>query len=143
MILFDTNILVYVHNEWNVYHQQAYQLEADVLAGKIPAALSTQNLVELYSTITHPTKILRPLPVVEANKIIRDYLDSPFKIIYPNEGTIEELFELTSSADTHGGKIFDVFLVATMLSNNVDTIYTNNEKDFLRFKGIKVINPFK
>jgi predicted nucleic acid-binding protein len=143
MILFDTNILVYVHNKVSIYHKKAYQLEADVLAGKLPAVLSSQNLIELYSIITNPKKTLRPLPAVEANKVIQDYLDSPFKIIYPKEGTIEELFELTSSANTHGGKIFDTFLVATMLSNNVNTIYTNNEKDFLRFREIKVINPFK
>jgi predicted nucleic acid-binding protein len=42
-----------------------------------------------------------------------------------------------------GQRIFDVFLVATMMDNQVRTLYTQNTKDFSRFTDIQAINPFE
>ena len=39
--------------------------------------------------------------------------------------------------------IWDTPIMETMKENNVYAIVTENEKDFKRIKGIKVINPFK
>jgi len=38
---------------------------------------------------------------------------------------------------------YDALLVATMKRNGIKKIITENEKDFLEFKGIKTINPFR
>jgi predicted nucleic acid-binding protein len=143
MILFDTNILVYVHNKASPNHLKAFQLESKVLNGELAAAVSAQNLLEFYATVTNPAKMVRPLPVEEANKIIKDYLRSPFQIIYPKSGDLEKAFELATRTKALSRKIFDVFLVATMLSNGVGTIYTQNEKDFRIFNEIRVVNPFE
>ena len=38
---------------------------------------------------------------------------------------------------------WDAKLAATMISNNIKKIYTENTKDFDKIKGIKAINPFE
>ena len=83
-----------------------------------------------------------PLSAQEANRVIRDYLDSPFQIIYPQKEDINTALYFAQERKIKGRKIFDLYLIATMLSNGVDTIYTANDKDFKIFKEIKAVNPF-
>jgi predicted nucleic acid-binding protein len=39
-------------------------------------------------------------------------------------------------------KIFDLYLVATMLSHEITSLTTDNERDFIKVHEIKVFNPF-
>ena len=142
MILFDTNILVYVHNRVSPYHKTAYLLETQVLEGKLQAAISTQNILEFYSTVTSPQKINLPLSPQEAGRVIHDYLASPFQIIHPHAGDFNRALYFSRERKITGRKIFDLYLIASMLSNGIDTIYTANDKDFRDFPQIKAINPF-
>lgn len=142
MVLFDTNILVYVHNHASPYHRTAYSLEAEVLKRSLSAAISIQNLLEFYSTATNPKLLTMPLTAQQAKQVIHDYLNSAFQLIYPREDDLYTTLELASKRDVKGRKVFDVHLVATMLSNGISTIYTGNDKDFKMFKEIKVVNPF-
>jgi len=142
MILFDTNILVYVHNRVSPYHKTAYLLETQVLEGKLQAAISTQNILEFYSTVTSPQKINLPLSPQEAGRVIHDYLASPFQIIHPHAGDFDRALYFSIERKIKGRKIFDLYLIATMLSNGIETIYTANDKDFRIFKEINAINPF-
>ena len=142
MILFDTNILVYVHNRVSPYHKIAYLLETEVLKGKLSAAIATQNILEFYSTITNSQKLNLPLSPQEAGRVIRDYLASPFQIIHPHAGDFDKALYFAIERKIKGRKIFDLYLVATMLSNGIETIYTANDKDFKDFSEIKAVNPF-
>lgn len=143
MILFDTNVLVYVHNKASPNHQKAYQLESEVLNGKIPAAISVQNLLEFYATITNSLRVTKPLKPQEAKEVISDYLKSPFQIIHPKPSDIEKTIEIATKRNISGARIFDIQLVVTMITDGIDTIYTGNEKHFKMFNEIKVVNPFK
>ena len=58
------------------------------------------------------------------------------------ETTVTRMLNLLGSRSVRSGKIFDVFLVATMLDNGVRRIYTENIDDFERIDGIEAINPF-
>lgn len=62
-------------------------------------------------------------------------------MIYPGPELIEIMIDLLKRHKITKQKIFDLQLVATMLSNGVNQIYTYNKKDFLKFKEIKVFNP--
>ena len=42
-----------------------------------------------------------------------------------------------------GIMFFDAQIVGTMLSRDIDRLYTANEGDFSRSKEIQVVNPFK
>lgn len=142
MILFDTNILVYVHNRVSPFHKTAYLLETQVLKGKLQAAISTQNILEFYSTVTNPQKINLPLIPQEAGRVIHDYLASPFQIINPHAGDFDRALYFSIERKIKGRRVFDLYLIATMLSNGIDTIYTANDKDFKDFSEIRAVNPF-
>ena len=57
------------------------------------------------------------------------------------ETTLERLLGLLERHPVTEQRIFDAFLVATMLDNEVRTIYTQNVKDFQGYPEIQVINP--
>lgn len=142
-ILFDTNILVYAHNLDSPYHLKAISLVKAATEGVLEAVLAQQNLLEFYSIITDPKRVSKPLPPNEAAGLVKDYLNSPFEIIFPHQESLKSAFFLDK--DSKGGEIFDTFLVATMLSNNVKSIVTVNTKDFKSFSGIKIfgLNEFE
>lgn len=136
-ILFDTNILVYAHNLDSPYHLKAISLVRAAIEGVLEAVLAQQNLLEFYAVITDPKRVSKPLSPKEASSLVKDYLNSPFKIIFPDKETLKIAFSFDE--DSKGGEIFDTFLVATMLSNNIKSIVTLNTKDFTPFPGIKII----
>jgi len=141
-ILFDSNILVYAHNLDSPFYKQARDLHQRVIYGGLKAAVAIQNLLEFYSVITNPGIVESAKPTDEAKNLCLNYLIY-FEVIYPKEIVFNTTLTLGQQKKVIGRKIFDVYLVATMLSNGIDTIYTNNEKHFEIFKEIKAINPFK
>ena len=73
-------------------------------------------------------------------KIVNQYLSSPFEIIYPNLSTNKIMVELLKKKGLTNGRIFDVYLIATMLSNEIKYIVTANVKDFREFESISVLD---
>lgn len=139
-VLVDTNILVYAHNQDSLFHSQALHLIHLVLAGEIKGILTEQNLLEFYAIITDPRRVTNPLATTEALKLINNYLNSPFEIILPTKDSMEIILSLCKQKKICGSQIFDAFLVATMLSNQVKTIITLNVKDFMHFIQIEIID---
>lgn len=64
------------------------------------------------------------------------------EIIYPRFDTYHIALELIKKYHLKSDQVFDGYLAATALSNGIDTIATDNVKDFKKFKEIKVKNPF-
>lgn len=71
------------------------------------------------------------------------YKSGFFKIIRPLPQTFGVFLKLISGKNVKKGKIFDFYLAAAALSNNIKTVCTENEKDFKNIEGLKIINPFK
>ncbi len=47
-VLFDTNILVYAHDESSIYHLDSADLLTLAIENKIQGVLAEQNIVELF-----------------------------------------------------------------------------------------------
>ncbi len=137
-LLLDSNVLVYAHNEDSLFHSQAIELIAKVIKGEIFGSLASQNLLEFYSIITDKRRLTNPISPKLATELIDQYLSSPFEIIYPNINTNKIMAGLLKKSQIKDGQIFDVFLIATMLSNNIRNIVTANAADFEKFDGISV-----
>lgn len=138
-LLLDSNVLVYAHNEDSLLHSQALKLITGIIKGEIFGILSSQNLLEFYSIITDKRRLTNPITPKLAIELVNQYLSSPFGIIYPNLNTNKIMVELLKKNQVKDGQIFDVFLIATMLSNNINHIITANIKDFKKFAGISVL----
>lgn len=139
-ILFDTNVLIYAHNQSASLHKIALNLVKEVIREKIRGTLAAQNLIEFYSIITNPKRIENPLEPDLASDLIKHYLNSPFEIISPKEQTLEVLATLLAKSKIKGAGVFDAYLVATMVSNQITKVLTANIKDFEVFENIKIVD---
>ncbi len=137
--LFDTNILVYAYNTASPY----YHLARDLFEEVDDIYITQQNLVELYAIVTDRKRIEFPISQKEATALIKFYQSSDFTLLHPTSQTLVHLLSLLDLVNIKNKEIFDTFLVATMLSHNIHTVFTHNVKDFQKFEGIEVINPFK
>lgn len=144
LCLLDTNILVYATDIDSPFYQKDKDVRDNTHRGRIKGCVALQVLTEFYSVVTNPRKNKKPLSPVQARKEIENYLKSPtiFKI-FIKATTIEKMVELAEKYETKGQNVYDLQLTATMLDNGVRKIYTANEKDFVIFKEIETVNPFK
>lgn len=139
-LLLDSNILVYAHNEDSLFHSQAIKLVTEVIRGEIFGSLASQNLLEFYSVITDKKRLSNPISPKLASELVNQYLLSSFEIIYPNLNTNKIMVELLKKNGFKDGRVFDVFLIATMLSNNISRIATANVDDFKKFDGVSILD---
>ncbi len=138
MILIDTNILVYAYDDFEKEkREKCSQILDGVFSGKIKACVSNQILAELFFVLTRNMK--KPLDSETAQQIVDSIIGSEkwSKINYDYK-TIKNAIELVKR---FGVSIWDGVIAATMIENNVFTIYTENEKDFEKVRGIEAINP--
>jgi predicted nucleic acid-binding protein len=140
--LIDANVLVYAINENVKQHAAALKLVESGLNEEIPLCFTPQVFSEFFATVTNPKQITNVLSREKAISEIEDYfLKGKCDIVFVHRGTQDKIIELLKKYAVSAQDIFDLQLVATMLSNNISRIYTYNEKDFARYSEIEVLNP--
>ena len=142
MILLDTNVLVHATGARSLQHANAKELRDQAAGGQFDACIAAQILTEFYAVVTDPRRFQPALTPSQAQRELRTYLSSPLKLIVPMETTVARMLNLLGSRSVKAGRIFDIFLAATMLDNGVQRIYTENLRDFQGIAGIEAINPF-
>ncbi len=97
--------------------------------------VSGQILVELYNSLTRKLAV----PAGSASKIVESFILSNnwLKINY-NENTIKTALR---SSLAFKAPFLDTLIAETMKEPGLNTIITENEKDFIRMPGMKVVNP--
>ena len=142
-VLLDTNILVYATFKDSILYKQAREIRDKALRGEIKACLSPQILAEFYSVVTNSKRVTNPLTPKEAREVVELYFSTlHISKILMKRTTIQRTVKLAEKYKIKGQSIFDTQLIATMLDNGIKRIYTNNEKDFKKFREIEAINPF-
>jgi len=143
--LLDTNILVYANNEDSPFHGICKAIVERAVNGETRAAVSVQNLIELYAVITDKKRVEHPLSPAKAAELVNFYKDQHnIQIIAPTVRTLETLTGLIKEHKPKAQSVFDLFIVATMMDNGVQAIYTVNSDHFKPFApAIKTINPIK
>lgn len=141
-ILIDTNLLVYSYEKFPSDDKKCgvcRDIVLDCFRGKIKLAVSNQILAEFFHVITSKSEY--PLDRVEAQRLILLIVASSrwSKVNYTAH-TVVKAMEFSSR---FGVSVWDSIIAATMIENNIFTLYTENEKDFLKIPGIRVINPLK
>lgn len=139
IIFIDTNILIYAYEEAvETKNKTCFNLIQECLLGKRKLALSNQTISEFIYVASK--KISKPLETERIRKIVRwiNNYHGYIKLNY-TANTTEKALELVDTYKTH---YWDALIAATMLENNITTIYTENIKDFGKIKEIRVINPF-
>jgi|SRR5579872_290743 len=143
-ILLDTNILVYAHIQDSRHHRSASSILIASLAGPLNAFVSNQNILEFYSVMTNPRKILRPSPKIsEVHDICKDLWQSKkLGKLFARGNATFEVIRLSREKNIRGPQIFDCLLAVTAIQNKIDVIWTENVGDFDLFKeSIEIENP--
>ncbi len=139
MISLDTNILVYSVDELSPFHNQAKSFLTKLINDSKRFALTWQVLMEFYAVVTSAGKKMK-VPSENAWKFVESLLESgKVELIYPNKDTNKFLKQILTKKKCVGSKIFDLFLAATLLSNEVNTLVTENIKDFSGISSFKVM----
>jgi predicted nucleic acid-binding protein len=98
-----------------------------------------QNLCEFFFVVTE--KVERPLVLKRAERIIQAILTVPrWQVLDRGEATVLRAIELVRNKRV---PFWDALIAATMLENRVDTILTENTRDFRKVSGVRAINPFR
>ena len=138
----DANILLYAVNKDSVFHPQAKAfIESCAESDKI-WYLFWPVIHAFIRISTHPKIMPVPLTSAEAVSIIQQLLDLPnVQTIGDNEPIFWAIYKAEiETGHLRGNQISDALIVSIMKANGIGTIYSR-DRDFLRFKGIKVIDP--
>jgi len=136
-MLVDTNILVYAVNSASPKQKMAQYFLQDQ---KSHLFVAHQNICEALRVLTHP-KFFHPM--TERNAIAAiTRIASVLTIVSPDLGTIDITLALILKYQITSNMIFDAYLTATGLTNDIAVIATDNERHFRIFKEIMVFNPF-
>ncbi|OGG24214.1 hypothetical protein A3A79_03430 [Candidatus Gottesmanbacteria bacterium RIFCSPLOWO2_01_FULL_43_11b] len=137
-MLVDSNIIVYAINTSSPKHKRAQEF---CQQKKSNLVVTHQNVLESLRVLTHP-KFSHPMAARSALRAVNAIV-SAFSLITPLYETLEITQMFMKEHSLVADKIFDAYLVATMLTHGITEIATDNERDFALYRGIKVVNPFR
>ena len=141
MIAIDTNVLVYALQPMAPQHGVALSLVHDLATGPAPWGLPFPCIGELFRVVTHRT--FRPsVPVAGVWHNLETLLASPtIQLLTPTTRHVALLKEVIEDGGATGNLIFDAQIATLCIEYGVREILTA-DKDFRRFSGLKVTDPF-
>ena len=138
----DANVLLYASDAASPRHQRALEVIDAVAAGPELTYLFWPTIMAYLRIATHPAIFDHPLPAQTAIDNVGALLSRPNVRAPGEQPTFWPRFRsVASDAAPTGNLVPDAHLVALMLENEVRTIWTH-DRDYRRFKGIKVRDPF-
>lgn len=142
MIALDTNILVYARREETPHHAQAKKLLIDFAEGDALWALPWPCIYEFVRVVTHPRVFDPPTELESALEDLDSLLQSP-SLTLLQEGPRHASFmqRLLKAGQAAGNLAHDAHIAALVLEHGVSELWTA-DRDFARFPGIRVHNPF-
>lgn len=137
----DANVLVYALDADAPQHAAARALLETARDGSTTLYVTSQILCEFYSIVTNVRRVPKPRSSADALGAITGLL--AFLHVLPVPGhTVDGWLDLLRRRPvTGGGDVFDLQIVATMLANGVQRIYTFNTADFEVFAEVSVLTP--
>jgi uncharacterized protein len=136
----DTNVLVYALDADATQHLVSRRLLDEGCNGATNLYVTSQILCEFYSIVTNPRRVAKPRSAAEAIAAITNLL-SFLKVLPIPAHTVEGWLGLLRSRPVMGGDVFDLQLVATMLVNGLQPIYTYNTTDIEGITGLIITTP--
>jgi len=138
----DANILVYASHTGAPEQERAAEALDAAVGGRDLVYVFWPVLLAYVRIVTHPRAFPQPLPTADAISNLDALLELP-NVRCPGEReTFWPAFKSVAAEVVPRGKLVsDAHLVALMRANGVRTILTR-DRDFRRFDGIRVVDPF-
>ena len=138
----DANVLAYAMNADASQHRFARFLLEAARDASTTLFVTSQILCEFYSLITNIRRFPKAVSAAEAVRILSALLALPGLQVLPAPiPVVAGWMQLLQRHPVVGADIFDLQIVATMLANGIQRIYTFNPSDFEFFGELKVVVP--
>jgi toxin-antitoxin system PIN domain toxin len=138
----DANVLLHATNTESPQHQRARSFLEGLMDGPGLVYLFWPTILAYLRISTHPGVFQQPQSIDVARENVTDLLRRPHvRTLGEQERFWAELTDVLSDARPTGRLVPDAHLVALMRENGVRTIWTA-DRDFRRFRGIEVRDPF-
>jgi len=137
----DTNVLLYASNSSPESFEAAFALVERLARGPELLYVFWPVAMGFLRLSTNSAVTDRPLSPSEALSSLRDLTERDH-VRTPGEAPgFLDIYRETASASTRGRDVTDAHIAALMRQHGVATIYTR-DRDFRRFDGIRVEDPF-
>jgi toxin-antitoxin system PIN domain toxin len=138
----DTNILVFAEIANNPFHARAMQILRECSEGAVAWAIPWPCIYEFLRVVTHSRVYHPPVPHEKALADVRLILGSPSLVLLSETDRHAEVMEevVRASAAT-GNLVHDAHIAALCLEHGVSELVTG-DRDFLRFEGLRIVDPF-
>jgi uncharacterized protein len=138
----DANLLLYASDETSPFHARALTFLEQLARGRSLVYLFWPTVMAYLRIATHPSIFARPLTLTTALANVEGLLTLPNVQTTGERDVFWQVYrEIAEPTTVTGNQVPDAHLVALMQENGVRTIWTN-DRDFRRFDGIVVRDPF-
>ncbi len=139
----DTNVLIYAEITSSQHHRQARQVLTQLAEGAVPWALPWPCIYEFLRVVTHPRVFHPPVPLEIALTDLKAITESPSILLLSETDRHSELMtSIVKESGVTGNLIHDAHIAALCVEHGV-TELISADRDFLRFKSLKIVNPFQ
>ena len=142
MILIDANLLIYAHDAGAAVHQRSKEwLERTLEAGEL-TGFAWATLLAFLRITTSPRPFAAPFTSEEAASIVMGWLSNPSaSLLHPTERHWTILSKLIEEGQAKGPLVMDAHLAALAIEHGATLCTT--DRDFTRFKGLRLLNPLE
>jgi toxin-antitoxin system PIN domain toxin len=138
----DAHLLLYASDETSPFHARAVTFLEQLARGRSLVYLLWPTVMAYLRIATHSSVFAQPLTPAAAIANIEALLTLPNVQTTGEQERFWQVYrDAAETAAVTGNHVPDAYLVALMRENGVRTIWTN-DRDFRRFDGIAVRDPF-
>jgi toxin-antitoxin system PIN domain toxin len=141
-VTFDTNVLVYASDESSPFHDRATELLGTLAAGPDLVYLFWPVALGYLRIATQAAIFQKPLSAPEAMANVDDLLSRPHvRTCGEADDFWNSYRHVAGATPVRGNLVPDAHIAALMRQHGISTIWTH-DRDFLKFPGISVRDPF-
>jgi toxin-antitoxin system PIN domain toxin len=143
LLAIDTNVLIFAEVRSSVHHQAARLLVKQLAEGPIPWAIPWPCVYEFLRVVTHPRVYHPPVPLRVALSDLGRILESPAVVLlHETDRHAEVMMQVVEESGASGNLVHDAHIAALCLEHGISELVTG-DRDFARFKSLKLHNPFR